>query len=463
MPIFMNWKRIGQRFRFGIQYSPITLNCLLLAIAVFWCYEKLKVEKSVSDTPSSFAPLLILMSKTALWFLVALIAFCLLSSLLCYLHFLWLRKKKGLRLSLDFDSQKAAEKVNFRALLHSVRRPWLGAVRSRLVEDDGLLTTKLTLLDNYREKGHFFRKGITGKQALQLPDIKTYRLKGCFLYFEDLLHLFSFAVYLPEKGYFFQAPRSHRIKIQEERPQQVLQENVHVEESKRIQGDYLNYKNFEGGDDIRRIVWQVYAKNRELIVRIPEMRDFYASHLSFYASFHSGIAERQTNNAFAAEMLNYYKNCIWTAVETLIKKEIPVRFIPEQLLETAGIIEQQQQIQMILSNSSWQVDKSLIDYFSSRKKGILCISSLNDPLEIEQMLVATGRDTVVYFVPLSNAFHHWVSWGWVKRIFVKPPTDRLKQIRSRWPFSPLRYQLMRREKIILKLLDAHDVRYGILK
>lgn len=460
----MNWKNIRNRLRFGLQYSPISLNCLLLAIAGYWCFKKLKVEKINQGTPSSFTPFLNLMGKTALWFFITLVAFSLLSAFICYLRFLWARKKKGLSLSIDFNPEKTSRNINFKASLNAVRRPWLGAIRSRLVYDDGLLTSKLTLLGNIREKGHFFRKGVLGKQALQLPDIKTYQLKGSFIYFEDLLHLFSFAAFIPKQGHFFQAPINHHAKIQEVQPQQVLREDVRVDESRPMQGDFLNYKNFEGGDDIRRIVWQVYAKNRELVVRIPEMRDFYASHLTFFASFHTGkMAKTQTENTFGAEMLNYYKNCIWSAVEALLKKEIPVKFIPEQSFEAGEIIEQSPQIQMILSNSFWQADKGLPDYFHANKNGILCISSFNDPEEIEQMLVTAGRDTVVYFVPLSNALRHWISWGWLKRIFIKSPIDRLKKIRSRWPFSPLRYKLIKREKAISFLLQKYEIRYGILK
>lgn len=459
----MNWKKLGNRIQRGWQYFPLKLNCLLLAIAALWCFEKLRIEKTNTSAPSSFAPFLVLMGQTALWLLLAIVAVCLLSALSCYLYFLWLRHKKGITLSLSFDQKDANPTIRLNALLNRVRRPWLGAIRCRLLYDDGHLTPKLTLLGNIQEKGHFFRRGISGKQPLLLPDIKSYQLQGSYLYFEDLLHLFSFTAFLPQRGHFEQSPIAHQANITEEKPQQVYREDVRVNESKPIPGDFLNYKNFEGGDDIRRIVWQIYAKNRELVVRTPEQRDFYASHLTVYASFHTNLPETQYQNVFSSEMLNYYKNCIWTALETLLKKEIPLKFIPDQPFDIAEDLSNEQKIRMLLSNSDWQQEKSLSDYFPNRKNGIICISSFNDPEEIMQLLENGGREAIVYFVPISHIFRHWVSWGWLKRIFVKPPTDRLKRIRSRWPFSPLRHRIQKREQRIQAMLSEHDVRFGILK
>jgi len=463
---FMNRKKIRRRLQYGLQYFPLTLNFLLLAVAAAWLFETLHAEQATQqDAPSSFIPFLTLMGKTALGLLLAIISFCLLSVVLSYVHFLWLRKKKGVGVLLDFSSQEGrlAKGIRFKALLDRVRRPWLGVVRVRLLYDDGLLTSKLTLLGNEREKGRFFRKGILGKQALQLPDIKTYQLQGSFVFFEDMLHLFSLASFLPQTGHFFQAPRAHRAAIEEQQPQQATQADVRVETSRLTPGDYVHYKDFEGEDDIRRIVWQVYAKSRSLVVRIPERRDFYASHLSFYASFHTGWPPEQLHHAFAAEMLNYYKNCIWTAVSVLLKKDVPLKFIPDQPFETAQVEQQGRRIQMQLSYAYWHRDMGLDDYFPARKGGVICLSSFNDPEAIRRLLETSGRETMVYFVPLSRAFRHWVSWGWLKRIFVKAPLDRKKRIRSRWPFSPLRYRLLKREKSILALLKEYDVRSGILK
>lgn len=459
----MEWKKISLRVRYRLQYFPLSLNGILLLIAGYWCYKELSLEKVSSDAPSSFTPFLILMGETALWFLLALIAFSFLSVLFSYLYFLWRHKKKGITLKLAFNQGHQTGNVSFQAIIDMVRRPWLGTVRCRLIYDNGHFTPKLALLANKREKGHFFRKRIFGQQALTLPDIKEYELKGSFLYFEDLLHLFSFPVFLQQKGHFFQKPKTYKSEIKENRPTEVVTEAVRTDESRRISGDFLNYKDFEGGDDIRRIVWQVYAKSGDLVVRIPEQRNFYASHITFYASFHTEIGTLQRQNDLAAEMLNYYKNCVWTALVTLLKKEIPLKFIPDKPLQSTENGLQEEQIQKQISHSDWHSNNNLTDYFHNRKNGILCISSFTNPEDLNTLLENTSREVIIYFVPLSQTFKHFIGWGWLKRIFVKAPEDRLKRIRSRWPFSPLKYRISKREKAILQLLEEHEVRWGILK
>jgi len=459
----MDWKRFRQKIRFVWQYFPLSLNALILALAGYWCYRQLGDAAFKKDMPSSFAPFLILMGKTAFWFLMALLVFCLLSVLICYLRFLWLKRRRGDALGFEFTHQEKSTGLRFKAIMNAVWRPWLGTVSCRLFYDDGQLTNKLPLLANQRQKGVFFRKAIYGNQALTLPDIKEYDLKGGFVYFEDLLHLFSFSCFIPHNGHFYQPPQSKNAELLEAEPREVRQDNIRVKESQRMPGDYVIYKDFEGGDDIRRIVWQVYAKSRELVVRMPEERDFFASDINFYASFFVNILEAQTRNAFATEMLNFYKNCIWAAVDTLLKRDISLKYVPDQLFHTDETLSSANRFQHQISNATWQKDKPLLDYFPSSKQGILCLSSFTNPDDLKAILEADTGRAIIYFVPLSAAFRQVVVWTWLKRIFIKAPTDRLKRIRGRWLFSTLHSKTKKQEKVLMKMLDDYDIRWAILK
>src|SRR5690606_24799750 len=143
----------------------------------------------------------------------------------------------------------------------------------------------------------------------------------------------------------------------------------------RIPGDFLNYKNFESGDDIRRIVWKLYAKNRELIVRTAEEKDRYASRVYLYASFHVSLSGMQ--NVFAREMLNFYKNTIWTVYDSLVKQKMPVTFEADQPF-VSGKSGADESVSMIISNCTWQQNYLLADYFNKRKGSILLVTSFND-------------------------------------------------------------------------------------
>ncbi|HTN37279.1 MAG TPA: DUF58 domain-containing protein, partial [Arachidicoccus sp.] len=362
----MNWNKSFQKIRYYAQYLPFTRNASVLAIVLWIAFRILHKEGGPQDAPSAFEPFLLLMGKTALWFFLAIIALSLLSAFCCWLYYLMIRKNKDTAIHFQFNTGQHISGIGVTAFLKYARRPLLGTINTRLVYDDYRLTNKFTLTGNQRKSRQFWREGIAGAQALQLPDIKEYELKGSILFFEDMLQLFSFPLFQKQQGHFFQAPRKEEVMEKEALPRQTRNAEIRINESRPIPGDFLNYKNFESGDDIRRIVWKVYAKNRELVVRIPEQRDHYASHIYFYASFHTHFSTLQQENIFADELLNHFKNRVWSAFELLLHRELPLQYIPDQILQTNENLPQSEAVQRAISNSQWQSDRDIKDYFQSR-------------------------------------------------------------------------------------------------
>jgi hypothetical protein len=403
------------------------------------------------------------MGKTALWFFIVFIAFSFFSALFCWLYYLWLRKKKGHLIRFQFRPVvKDGGGISLSAGIQQARRPFLGAIKSRLVYDNFRLTEKFLLAGNQRKKNSFLRKGVKAQSRLDLPDIKEYTLQGSMIFFEDMLQLFSFPVYQKQQGHFYQSPYKVNFEEQPARPRQTEDADIRIEELRRVQGDYLNYKNFESGDDIRRIVWKVYARNRELVVRVPEQRDLYASHLYFFASFHTNIPALQRNNVFADEMLNFYKNRVWSVYETLSRKDIRVKYLPDQPLHQNEADTATAAAERMVSNSKWQTNQDLLDYFKTNSGSVLCLSSFNVPEEIAETLARCSKETVIYYVKLSAAFRHNAPLSWLGRIFLRPPGDRLKRVRDRWLFMPLRLHLLKREKEIEQILKESNVVTGRL-
>jgi hypothetical protein len=152
-------------------------------------------------------------------------------------------------------------------------------------------------------------------------------------------------------------------------------------------------------------------------------------------------------------MLNYFKNNAWTIYDTLAAKEWQMRYIPDQPITVPEGLEERDRVGRIISSSAWHRDKDLSAYFNPRQGTVLCISSLTDPRELAQLLDNADNSLVIYFVKLSRTFRAFVAWNWLKRLLFLPPKDRLSKLRDRWLFSPLRFQLQRREKEIQALLD----------
>jgi len=458
----MKWKFLSRRLRYYAQYFPFTINFFIVAAALWMCYYLLRgsADKNI-DAVNSYQPLILMMGKVALWFIILLTGFSILTAIACWLFYLFLKKKGSYQLEVSFNKDTGQKGLSFETILRKARRPFLGFIKGRLIYDDMRMTGKFLMASNKKNPGRLWREAVSGKSIVILPDIKEYSISGGYVFFEDMLQLFSLPVKQQIKGHFYQEPESMMLEEKEAQPRKTDDTEIRIDQLRRVEGDYFNYKDFEIGDDVRRIVWKLYAKNRELVVRTPEIFNPFASHIYFYASFHSQLNLLQREGAFAAEMLNYYKNYIWTIYEALSKKEFEVKFIPDQELQLPEAINGTALVKRYISNCQWQKERDLSRYFEPKFGSVVCISSMNTAGEVSQLLDQCSHETVVYFIRLSGCFKAFAPWTWFLRIFLKAPEDRLRKIKSRWLLSPLRIRTLKREKEIMALLEKSNVVSGI--
>ncbi len=461
----MTRKQLKWRIYYLLQYFPFTLNTLFSAFAVWAAYKILYRPVPKGDAPSPFLPFVILMGKLAFWFALSLLLLSVLSTFGSYFYFLWLRGRKGTAMKIDFvrdTNPKKKDRLYLVAGLEGVFRPVLGFIKGRLYYDDNVMTDRFALLTDKRKQGSLRRKGISGKSRMYLPDIKEYDLKGGFIYFQDMLHIFSLTASQPINGHFYQPPVLKGETDAEVYPRKTEDMEVRIEQLRRVDGEYLNYKDFESGDDVRRIVWKVYAKNRELVVRTPEMFEPYASHLYFHASFFAPVKAQWLAGGYMKEMLNYYKNCVWTVYDTLRKKEWDVRYLPDTAVNLPEQLSEQERTARIISNSDWHTEPGLLQYFNPKTGAVLCISSFVDVNELEELLERCDAATVVYFIKVSGILRSYAPLRWISRLIFLPPEDRLSRLRARWLFSPIRYQVLKNEQEIEKTLNKSGVTVGVL-
>lgn len=461
----MTWKKFRYQLKYYGQYFPFTLNSFIVAALCWVAYKLLYQPVPKDESPGAFRPFVLLMGKMAFWFLITLVLLSILSTIAAWIYYLFLKRKKQTTLQLAFAAtgqDEGRKKYFMTASLDGVRRPLLGFVKGRLFYDDHQVTDKFSLLSDKRDAKRWLRTGITGKSRLELPDVKEYELRGGFVFFEDMLHLFSLTASQHITGQFHQPPALQQQEDTEVYPRKTEQMDVRIEQMRRVEGEYLNYKDFEAGDDVRRIVWKVYAKNKDLVVRVPEMFEPYASHLYFYASFFADMKNNWLGEGYVKEMLNYYKNHVWTVFDTLAKKEWEMRYIPDQSFNIPEHLSLAERAERTISNAYWHKDKMLSDYFRPKQGAVLCISSFANTEELERVLEQCDAATVIYFVKCTRVFRHFAAWGLLKRIIFLPPRDRLHQLRSRWLFSPMRWQVQKKEKEIEERLEQSNVRYAIL-
>lgn len=266
-------------------YIPFTVYFVVFAAAAAFAWNLLNNNEIQPD--SSFADIFSLLLKVALWFTVAIIFIAFLSVLVSLLHFIYNKRKKGIsfQISTDLTESELHEKQTVRLAISPVLKPLFGFIKLRLLYDQSHFSSKFSLLEN--SKRRFFSTSIEGTYHWPLPQIKEYHVENAILYFEDVFQFFSFAVSLPAKSRFFTHPTAKNVKDLSISPRKTEETNTRIEQLRKVEGEFLNYKNFENNDDVRRIVWKIYAKNKELVVRIPEIMDPYASHIYLYTSFFS--------------------------------------------------------------------------------------------------------------------------------------------------------------------------------
>lgn len=453
----MAWKQRRARIRYGVQYLPFTMNTLLFTLVLIVSYRLLyRAPAPKDDAVDTLRPFVLLLGEFVLWVVVVLALLSVLSALASWLYYLWLLRREDYRLEVQFrisrNTSGGGRKLYLDTAVKGVVKPVLGFVKARLFYDDGKMTDRFGLLSARRKKNSLLREAITGSSRVLLPDIREYKIRGGFIYFEDLLQLVSLPVKQRIQGDFYQPPTELQEEDADVAPRKTDRMDIRIEQLRKVEGEYFNYKDFEAGDDVRRIVWKVYARNRDLVVRVPERMEPYASHLYFYASFHNSLSLQALGNAYYDELLNFYKNNVWSVYQSLRKKEWQVRYIPDQQFTLPGHLNEEERTERIISNSQWQKNHGLADYFNARTGTVLVVSSLTDPQELAALLDETDNSVQVYYVKLSLIFRSYAAWSWIKRILFLPPKDRLGRLRSSWPFSPLRRQILRREKELERIL-----------
>lgn len=434
-------------------YIPVTIYFVLFSLVTLAGYSWLRQLTTVAD--SSYSDIFKLLLSLALF--VGSCILCMGAFTVCfaYIFFKWKQNKTGISVKITTGSpDTAGEKKQMISLhIHPILQPLMGYIRIRLNYDD----------EHYSEKFNLIREGklklvnttLEGVYKWDLPEIREYRIGKVILYFEDFFQFFSFAAPVSAVNSFYTAPQTEGIKRVDVLPRKTEEQTMRIEEVKKIEGEYINYKNFESSDDVRRIVWKVYAKNKELVIRIPEILDPYASHIYFYASFYSGF-NVQGNEVVNVPFLNYYKTVCWSLYQQFTKKGFEVRYVPDQQTpqnNNSG----ENKTRYALTLSSWHTDTDLKTYVDPRDAAIVVLSSLSDPEQVRELTERHGNTITFVFVSLTESlndlnFMHWFRW-----IFVQQENDKTAAYRSSWNLSGLRLKIEQNEKKLTQLLKDHEI------
>jgi len=448
--LFKNIRGLAQPAVFFIPFTfYFVLFSVALLLANYWLGTKLQAPQS------SFTDILKLLLKAGTWFLIIIISVALVSVLLSFLLFLIKKKKNAVKVFIQTlpvtNNNDPIQKIHLS--VSPIIKPLLGFIKLRLHYDNDLYSEKFLLAEEQKKK--LFTTRFAGDYQWKLPEIKEYHVEKLIVYFEDFFQFFSFTVALPVQDRFHTHPFAPPVKDIQLSPRKTEDQATRIEELKKVEGEYLNYKNFEDNDDVRRIVWKIYAKNKDLVVRIPEVLDPYASHAYIYPSFYNSfdIAGNATAEIF---FLNYYKTVLWGIYQQLNKQGYALRFIQDQQTPSKYFDDVLQSIRYTITTSKWQKDKNLKAFVNNKDASLIILSSLCNADDVQALLNTHSGGTVFVFVKLSKSLHHSYFMNFIKWLFVQQEKNEVEVYKSKWRLSLLRSKVAANEKKIEAMLEKYS-------
>ena len=436
-------KRVGVRWQ-------LLLSVVLLWLAAAW----LRNEYGQDDSN-----LWLVMNQFILlvqWTVILLFVISLLTALITWAYFLNRLKSKSIAVQAKFgDGQKAeAGWVPIAVLIQGfVLRPLLGTIQARLIFSQKRVSDRIILDTNVSRPRQLWRQAIRGSGQTLLHDRGIYDVENVMILFCDMLGLVSLPCNVPFAQQLYTLPRPQEEQKVKAQPNATEEQKYRIDIPKKVEGEHVNYKEFETGDNIHRIVWKIYAKSGQLVVRIPETKDPYASHLYFYASFFNGFASK--SEAFETELLNVYKDHVRNLFESLQKNGFDVRMPPDQEIpKLAGIGEKADELFRI-AVAAWQHEQAPAAYINVNKAAFICVSSLVKASELESILRNLPLSVPLVVVKLSDAISSPFQFS-IKDIFFKSESQPADQLRQPWLLSSLRRELQKNEKEIATLLNVGE-------
>jgi hypothetical protein len=339
------------------------------------------------------------------------------------------------------------------SLTGRVLRPILGTVQASLIFSDKRITQRIVLDENIRKPKQLWRIGILGSGSTFLHDRGIYDVDKVSILFCDMLGLVAIPVIIPFTRQLYTLPVPMPPRKVKAQPNSAEEQKHRIEIPRRVEGEYVNYKEFETGDNIQRIVWKIYAKSGQLVVRIPETKDPYASHLYLYASYFHGFGS--SGGAFETELLNVYKDQLRNLYEALLKNGYDVRLPHDQEIpKLAGVSEKKNELYQIAA-CSWQAHTPPSVLIKPQRAAFVCITSFTPAAELEVLIGRIPDIIPIVVLRLSHAIPSPFQFS-LQEIFFRPERTPADELSRPWLLSSLRRDLIRNEKEMEQLLRKRN-------
>ncbi|MEJ0057512.1 MAG: DUF58 domain-containing protein [Bacteroidota bacterium] len=244
---------------------------LLLTVLVLWL-GSIWLKAHYGQDDSNMWLVMYQFLQIVKWTIIGLFSVSLFTAGVTWGIFLYSIKNKLSAVQVQFGDGQRAE-AGFVTLVitlsGTVIRPLLGTIRARLIFS-GMKLSDVIILDTdiYKKRG-LLRSAIRGSGRTLLHDRGIYDVEKVHILFCDMFSLVALPCSVPFSQQLYTLPKEQQKSNVTAQPNTTEEQKHRIEIPKRVEGEYISYKEFESGDNIRRIVWKIYAKSGQLVVRVP--------------------------------------------------------------------------------------------------------------------------------------------------------------------------------------------------
>ncbi|HTF02745.1 MAG TPA: DUF58 domain-containing protein, partial [Bacteroidia bacterium] len=337
------------------------------------------------------------------WAMLFLTIFSISTLLLSWWVFRVRLKSGKLKVLVQLPGNRTPEAgvVPIEATIKNIFRPFLGTVQLRIIFPQWNISERILLDENLKGMINPFNT-ISGKTNLDLHNRGLHEVQEIQVILSDMLKLVNLPVTMHSGNTLLTIPKELKKENFEIFPTATEEQEVRINIPRRVQGEFLSYKDFETGDDIRRIVWKIYAKNKELVVRIPETRDPYASHVYICPGFYNALITDFDNEA-GRELLNTYKDSLRQVLEAVQRNQYSVKMIRDQEAQiNTGNAEVSGDL-FFLATAQWQHEQRPSEIFDSPKAAVVCLSSATPVEEVDLLFEKLPLHVPVFVFALSTS------------------------------------------------------------
>ncbi|WP_225321276.1 DUF58 domain-containing protein [Rhizosphaericola mali] len=445
LQVSMRWEFLHKSKQWMKSSLPLTWYGLLFFCLIGLAAMSLRIIEK--DQNESFIAILKVCKTIAMYAIGCILLFALLTTFIPW----WLIRKNSKNIRVHLIQQNAFKKDLFEVQLEI--EPKLRAHALCLLKCQFIGGNYLSKLVELEESSHFqmSQKKTYYRAVIQLQDVKDYAIDYIQLYIGDFLHLFSFSQKIPAHFLLQNLPEKTKVPEVKVLPRKADMSDRRAETSQMAQGDLYQFKQFEDNDDIRRIVWSIYARSGELVVRTPEIKSEFASDVLLYCSFYSGF-KTSSSTVLDSLYLNIYKNAIWSFYLSWAEKEKDGKVLA-LVDDNKQELSSKEEIEKALMHAHWHEQPVFLQGKEWEKVSVILVSSLIPIGEVESMMQQLPDAVQIIQIKISEMIDQLPSKIWMPTVFLE--TEKIPEFQNKWQWqmNTSRKALVENETAIAQLLS----------